>query len=782
MEKLLLGLFLSCAGMIAVQGQTNGTSEILLPHNEIHLSTLESKIQEADAYWKKNKLDQAIQHYRMIIDKENIPAAYQSLVYLRLAEAQFEMNLKDDCRLTLSKIKMLAVIPAHHKLKVEELERKLDGLLINQKTSIPFYKKTVATFYVNSNPDSVNKIEMHGQTFNSIEKALDAARLLQKKTNLPQGTIEIVIEGATYSLDTSIRLNSENTGTPQNPYIIRSASSSKKVLVSGGKTLKYWHKETNPVILSRLPETSRNKVWYADLKENNINSIDSLVFGGFSSKRAEGGNSSFKTFPVPELFYEGSPQRMARWPNTHDTIVSLNEFKDARTTKWALDKDVWLHGYWKYLWADAYEKLKSVSPKNFLIELQPPFNQYGFGKSKWHVVNALSELDSPGEWYVSVEDKKIWYFPNTNFKPENCTLSLTGPAFQVENCDYLTIKDLDFRYIRGDGLVFTNCSNLTLANCSVKDASGTGIKIEGGNSHLVHSCTIESMGRGGIYVQAGDMQTLVSSGSIIENCKISDLSRIDRTYTPAILLEGVGIKVRNCLFSDIPSSAIRLEGNEMLIEMNEFTKCVMESDDQGAIDVYGNPLYRGNVIRWNFFRDIGIPNLHMVSGIRLDDSICGFGIYENLFLRSSHNQFGGIQIHGGKDNFIEGNIFADCHAAISQTAWGDEAWQKTLKLVNRPMYKAMHAFDWQSELWQTRYPDLKNLLIDSDRNYANDNQAINSKSLILRKSYKFQSFNDIILKRRSEITTISDYKKFLLPWHQIPFDKIGIYDAQFRSK
>jgi len=29
----------------------------------------------------------------------------------------------------------------------------------------------------------------------------------------------------------------------------------------------------------------------------------------------------------------------------------------------------------------------------------------------------------------------------------------------------------------------------------------------------------------------------------------------------------------------------------------------------------------------------------------------------------------GILIHGGKDNYIEGNLFADYHAAISQTAW-----------------------------------------------------------------------------------------------------------------
>jgi hypothetical protein len=776
MRNLFIVWLLCCVGAMGAQNKTKDpTAMIPSSYNELQQSAVESKIQEADDYWKKNKLKEAIQHYEMIVANGDIPVAYQSLVYLRLADAQFQMNLRKDCRFTLSKMKTLATIPPHHKLKIEELKMKLKGLSINEKTPVPSNKNTIATFYVNPDPANVNKNGKVGETFVSIEKAFDALRLLQKKPNLPKGTIEIVIEGAIYELDKPIRLTSENTGTAKNPIVIRSVSSSKKVLVSGGKTLNYWHKETSPVILSRLPESSRDKVWYADLKENNAKGIDSLVFGGFSSKRAAGGNARFKTFPVPELFYNGSAQQMARWPNTDDTIISLKEFKDQRVLKWGSDKDVWLHGYWNFLWADAYEKIKSVSIRDTLVELQLPVNRYGFAVNKWHVVNALSELDSDGEWCVSVEDQKIWYFPTNDSKPNNTVISLIGPAFMAENVNHLTIKDLDFRYIAGDGMVFKNCSNLSLVSCMLRDISGNGLKIDGGNNHLVHSCVIESMGRGGIDIKAGDMRTLIGSGSIIENCKISSLSRIDRTYTPAILLEGVGIKVRNCLFSDIPSSAIRLEGNDMLVERNEFTKCVIESDDQGAIDVWGNPLYRGNIIRWNFFHDIGIPNLHMAAGIRLDDAICGFGIYENLFLRSSNNQFGGIQIHGGKDNFIEGNIFVDCHAAISQTAWGEEGWKTALKRTDAPMYKAMQAFDWQNKFWQTRYPDLKNLLIDSDRNYAQDNQAVNAESLILRRSNKFQSFNDKLLKGESSIITASDYKRFLLPWHQIPLSKIGRY-------
>jgi len=734
-------------------------------------TNLDNKLRQADQYWKNNQLNKAIKSYQRILEKGNVPEEYQSLVYLRLADAQFQAKQHADCKSTLLKARTLAVIPPHHILKIDELSKILNGIRVNEHTPVPECTNIVATFYVDPASDQ-NKNRI---TYRTIEQALEAAGQMQKKPDLPHGAIEIIIEGDTYSLEKPVFLNKGNSGTKLNPLIIRSASAGKKVLINCGKTLKYWKKETNTLVLERLPEISKNKILVADFIENQVIGIHNLAFGGFSSKRAAGGNARFKTFSVPELYYEGKPQQMARWPNNHDTIVALNKFKDGRSLKWAEDKDIWLHGYWYYLWADAYEKIKTVSVNDSLIELEPPVNRYGFAKSKWHVVNALSEIDTPGEWYISIVEGKIWYFPNDDFNAANCILSLAGPAFQSENCDYLTIKDLDFRFIRGDGLVFTNCSELTIFNCGIKDASGVGITIDGGSSHLIHSCTIESMGRGGIDINAGNKETLVSSGSIIENCRISDLSRIDRTYTPAILLEGVGIKVRNCLFSDIPSSAIRLEGNDMLIELNEFTKCVVESDDQGAIDVWGNPLYRGNVIRWNYFHDIGIPDLHMAAGIRLDDAICGFGIYENIFLRSSNNQFGGIQIHGGKDNFIEGNIFADCHAAISQTAWGQKGWEAALTDTAKPMYKALKKYNWRSELWQNRYPALKNLFVDSDRNYAIDNQAINAKSIIIRKSNMLETLNNVILSGQDCIEEATDFTKYLLSWHQIPIKTIGQY-------
>jgi hypothetical protein len=735
--------------------------------------SLERKITRADLLWKINEMSQAIDLYRDLLSGNDLPEKYRSLVFMRLAEALFQSGLKDESIRIISELKSLSVVPAHHLLMAEELRKRIEGIPIADSTIIADNQKIAARLFVTGGK---NRSEKAGETYTSIEDALNALLLLKKK-DLPEGAIEILLTDSYYNIRKTIKIGAQFSGTVRNPIIIRSGSPGSKVVLNGGMPVKTWKKEKNANILSRLPEKSRNSVIVADLKSNYIPDIDSLVFGGFSSKRASRAiGSRFTSFPVPELFFKDNPQMMARWPNYTDTIVSLSDFKNSRVLSWAAEKDLWLHGYWKYMWADAYEKVRSISIKDTLINLQPPLNNYGFEKSKWHVVNALSEIDMPGEWCLSVEKGKIWYYPPANFNPDECTLSVAGPVFEVQNCDYLTIKDIDIKYVRGDGMVFLDCNNLSLLSCSVINGSGYGIRIINGTGHLVHSCQIRSMGRGGIDIISGNINQLVNSGTVIENCRISDLSRIDRTYTPAILLEGVGIKVRHCLFSGIPSSAIRLEGNDMLVELNEFEKCVIESDDQGAIDVFGNPLYRGNIIRWNFFHDIGIPNLHMAAGIRLDDAICGFSIYENLFIRSSNNQFGGVQIHGGNENYIEGNIFSDCHAAISQSAWGDERWVSTLTEKGHPVYAALNFYDWQSDLWQRRYPALKNLTTGgTDRNYAVDNLLINGKTIFLRTSPKFLSLNNEMITKKQALNRPADFKRYVGPWQSFPLDKIGPY-------
>jgi len=52
-------------------------------------------------------------------------------------------------------------------------------------------------------------------------------------------------------------------------------------------------------------------------------------------------------------------------------------------------------------------------------------------------------------------------------------------------------------------------------------------------------------------------------------------------------------------------------------------------------------------------------------------------IYGNIFERCSAGKlgFGGVQIHGGKDNIVDNNLFIDCAAAISFSPCDEKRWR-----------------------------------------------------------------------------------------------------------
>jgi len=409
-----------------------------------------------------------------------------------------------------------------------------------------------------------------------------------------------------------------------------------------------------------------------------------------------------------------------------------------------------------------------------MIRLVPPTSGM-FGMRQGRAVNALCELDRPGEWYLDVAQNRVFFWPPKQFDPEQCVLSTHKTVIHAKACPFLQVRDLTINYVRGDGLIFEDCPDLLLAGLDIQDCSGLGIRIRGGVRHLVHSCRIDSMGRGGIDLWAGDWQKLVPAHSTVENCHISNISRIDRTYTPAVLLEGMGLRIRHSSFTDIPSSAIRLEASDALIELNYFRRCVYESGDQGAIDMWANPLYRGNIIRWNDFDSIIASDKHRgAAAIRLDDFISGFMIAENVMRKGSGwGAFGAVQFNQGTDNYAEGNVIVDWHKAFSGGSGVGERW--TSRITTHGNSKRMLAeTDWKSEAWRKKYPMVRDLL------NGNDNHNFLVGNLLLGAGGWGGVGRAINLGNRTGSrdvhgATLAELQPHLVPWYPIPVELIGPY-------
>ena len=208
------------------------------------------------------------------------------------------------------------------------------------------------------------------------------------------------------------------------------------------------------------------------------------------------------------------------------------------------------------------------------------------------------------------------------------------------------------------------------------------------------------------------------------------------------------------LFHDCPSSALRLDGNDILVEYNRFEDLVLESDDQGGIDIFNNYNFRGIRICHNYFHNIGDPKDNIAGGVRFDDRISGMLVESNVFDHCGSSGFGGVQIHGGQDNLITGNVFYDCTYALSHTAWDADSWFERSKgdCAVLGLTPEMDSLTPMGKLYLERYPDIAHVFDKElvNRNYLKCNLVVNTPELIARGVNIVSEDNTFILENSKQ--------------------------------
>jgi hypothetical protein len=696
-------------------------------------------LEDAAVALAKSQYDVAGQRFIEISKDPQNPAFVRGLARFGIAETALGRNDKPAAIQAWQQLAGDSVLPFWQRdfarRRILETERALKGLPERDpaayRVRLPVLPEPAVVFHVSSNGNTASD-GSEARPFGSLSGARDAIRDLKKSNGgtLPGGGVRVMIRGGVFLQKEPLQLTGEDSGTADAPVVYQAATGAT-VLFSGGLPLRGWKPIADASTREKLDFSIRDQVLEADLKANGV---------------AEWGDPTVLK-KRPELFVDGTPQNLARWPNQgfvktgdilgRDTFKVWNSisgckdgkfrFIEDRAKHWLDEPDVRLYGYWFWDWYEEYQQVASIDPKESSFTLTKPYASYGYRKGqRYYAVNVFRELDQHGEWYLDRRRGKVYWLPSdaTLTTKANIVLSLCSEPFvKLENCSHVVFRGLVFQEGRGDGILIKGGTNCLVAGCTFRRLGGDAIIIQGGLQHGVFGCSMHTLGCGGMRVDGGDRQTLQPGNHFVENCIVSDIARIKRTYAPAVHLDGCGNRIAHNLFERIPSSAMRIEGNDHLIELNHVRNVVQESDDQGGIDMFGNPLYRGVTIRWNRWSDITGGTECGAAGIRLDDMISGIVVHGNLFERCGAVQFGGVQIHGGKENVVDGNLFVDCHAGLSFSRWDEARWMKSIE----PFLKQAG-----QEPYATRYPNLTRLKSEPNVNFMSRNLLFGCKNSFLR--------------------------------------------------
>jgi hypothetical protein len=575
------------------------------------------------------------------------------------------------------------------------------------------------------------------------------------------------------------------------------------VRLLGGKVVGNWQPVTDAEVLGKLDESARGQVKQADLRALGVTEFGSPSGGGV------------------ELFFNGEPMTLSRWPNddfvpivnvlgkterdvrgTKGCAEGIFEYEGDRPKRWAGERDGWVHGYWFWDWAEQRHKIKSIDTERRIIEVEPPYHGYGYRKGQWfYAFNLLSEIDRPGEWYVDRDAGILYFWPPSPVEQGEAIVSVLPTMVTMKDVSHVELRGLAIEGVRGTAITMSGGVENRVVGCTVRNVGDWAVTVSGGRGHGVVGCDMYQMGGGGISLSGGNATTLTPAGHFAENNHIHHYGRVKRVYQSGVSLQGVGNRAAHNLIHTAPHMGMAFGGNDHLIELNEMHSVCFESNDAGAIYAGRNWCMRGTVIRHNYLHDISGFRGRGCVGVYLDDMFCGTEISGNVFYRVTRAAF----IGGGRDCLVKNNLFVDCKPSlhIDARALGWAHGHADMWIEEGREKGTLSGIRYNEPPYSERYPKLVNILEDEPA-APKGNQVLCNVSFggkwdeVDSRARAYQTMENNLVDvdpgfatperigdgkepRAVDFALKADSPAWGVGFEKLPLDKIGLYEDESRA-
>ena len=630
---------------------------------------------------------------------------------------------------------------------------------------IPISANTPALVYYVSPSGSDTNNGTISDPFQTIARARDAATTAIGGGSLSEGSIIIYFREGVYTLTNTVSFTSEHSGTADNPIIFK-AYNGEKVTFSFATSIDTVNavKVNDPIILNRVIDPmARKKLMKIDLSSyvSNIPAIPDYGFAFLGSY-----------YPV-EIYIGNEALTKARWPNVGEEYLRIASvqspqgynfktdpfvitYSDStnRASLWseAALADLYVGGYIGYDWADSNNKVASLDAVEQKITSVggtpycPAVNQRLF------FYNLLEEIDTPGESYIDRINKIVYFYPPNNLSDINI-VSIDKKMFELTDVKYITFKNLKFKYARRTLMTISGEHNV-IDGCTFAHTAEQAVYMTGRNSRI-KNCHVYDTGRKGVSIIGGNSKSLEYGQLVAQNNRIHNVSRVYKTYQPALTVSGAGNVARNNELYNSPHYIFGMNGNNNTAEYNEIHHAVTDSSDMGAMYMGRTVANLGQVCRFNYFHNIGNKDSgeYGQNSIFFDDGYSGQTVYGNIFYRGTlTSEYGGtvsaVKTNGGQYNLVRNNIFVDAPISASFQGWngglsGGKQGRWWLYVYDKwsggsgSLYQKMIDVDFDSRDWRQHYYGTQGaylnqlFAVDFYDNYLATLDPVNDKTALL---------------------------------------------------
>ena len=414
--------------------------------------------------------------------------------------------------------------------------------------------------------------------FATLRRAQLAVRALKAAHGgaVPAGGVEVRLRGGVYAAGAGgaplLELSAADSGSAEGAVTWR-AHGGEPVLLSGGLEVP---------AAAFAPRRGSHGVLEANLTALGLHDLGAV------------GNDNVSR---PELFFGGQPMELARWPNSgpdgRPTFASVGALSPPNCTTscagfvfsgesavsappphnlsgWVAERDVWLHGYWDWDFADGYMNVTRAAALNrtsAMLEVGGRLSKVG---ARFYALNLLSELDHKGEYYIGRQAGSargmLYFMPPA--APSGMAGAAAGAFVSTANfvitlganTSYVQFEGLRIEHSRGTAVAQpampgdpnwwpTNplaasaggrLHNISFRSCVVANAGGSGLSLDRCTGCSVHDSEVYGVGEAAILISGGHHRTLVRSENLVKNTSLHHFARWHRAGRPGLRWAGVG--------------------------------------------------------------------------------------------------------------------------------------------------------------------------------------------------------------------------------------------------